>query len=75
MTRPEKPEAAAAARKRDGRLTTQGKRIDGGGWCSLQLTHEADGSWTVHGPIPVLGVQLEAADMVALAEAICERAR
>lgn len=65
--------------RRRGRLTTQGRRTDGGGPCALFLTQEEDGSWTVQGPARLgevaLGVRLQAVDMVALAEAILERSR
>ncbi|MGB6162619.1 MAG: hypothetical protein WCF33_16935 [Pseudonocardiaceae bacterium] len=41
---------------------------------SLIFTHEADGSWTIHG-LGVLGLTLTADKMIALAESILGRAR
>lgn len=61
--------------QRSDRLTVRGRDIDSGGWCSLFVTREADSSWTVTGPVPLVGVRVAEADIVALAEAILERSR
>lgn len=40
----------------------------------LIFTHEADGSWTIHG-LGAFGVRLPADKMIVLAESILKRAR
>jgi hypothetical protein len=57
-----------------GRLTTRGCSTDDGSSTTLLVVHEADESWTIHGP-GAPGVTLPAAGMVALAESILERVR
>lgn len=57
-----------------GRVLAQGRATDDGSWTTLLVIHEADGAWTFHG-LGAPGVQLSAADIVALCEAILERAR
>ncbi len=57
-----------------GRLTTRGRSTDDGSPTTLLVVHEDDESWTIHG-LGAPGVTLPAADMIALAESILERAR
>lgn len=63
------PEAPAER----GRVIAYGRRTDDGVRTTLQVVHEADGSWTVHGPAAP-GVQLSAAGAFSLAESIIARA-
>lgn len=67
------PEIEHQQRER-GRLTTRGRATDDGSWTTLLVVHELDRAWTIHG-LGAPGVRLAAADMVALAESILERAR
>lgn len=55
------------------RLRAIGRSTDHGSWTTLLVVHEIDDLWTIHGL--GAGVTLPAADMVALAESILERAR
>lgn len=57
-----------------GRVAAQGRCTDDGSRTTLLVVHEMNGSWTIHG-LGAPGVQLSAADMITLAEAILERTR
>ena len=66
---PDFPETPRSHRE-PGRIQAQVQPIDGNNDHSpLIFTHEADGSWTIHG-LGALRVTLPAAEMVALAESI-----
>jgi hypothetical protein len=56
------------------RMVVQGRRTDDNSTCTLVVIHEDSGIWAIHG-LGNPGVRLPTADMVALAEAILERAR
>lgn len=56
------------------RLVVKGHRTDDDSTCTLVVIHEHGGTWAMHG-LSNPGVRLSAADMIALAEEILERAR
>ncbi len=68
---PETPETLHPQRER-GRMTTMGRRTDGGGGCLLLVVHEADGSWTIHG-LGEVGIRLTPERMAVLAGEILVR--
>lgn len=56
------------------RLVVSGRRTDDRSQCTVLVIQEQDHTWAIHG-LGNQGVRVSTADMVALGEAILERAR
>jgi hypothetical protein len=56
------------------RVVMSGRSTEDGSHCTVIVIHEQDGTWAIHG-LGNPGVRLPPADMVALSEAVLERAR